>query len=95
MRLGEPDGSGRRRPEPVAGSTFALPADTVVKAIGRQMRPELASWGIELDPVTGRTSDPKVFAGGDVLNGGASVVEAVRDGKRAARAIHARLEGSC
>jgi glutamate synthase (NADPH/NADH) small chain len=97
MRLGEPDASGRRRPEPLPRSEFTLPADTVVKAIGQQPRRELADWvsALELeqggavcvDPATGRTSSPKVFAGGDVTNGGASVVEAVREAKRAARAI--------
>ena len=51
MRLGEPDESGRRRPEPVPGSEFALPADTVVKAIGQRPRAEFAGWidGLELD----------------------------------------------
>jgi len=97
MRLVEPDASGRRRPEPLPGSEFTLPADTVVKAIGQQPRRELADWisGLELDgagtvhvdPATGQTSNPKFFAGGDVVNGGVSAVEAVRDGKRAARAI--------
>ncbi len=87
MRLGEPDESGRRRPEPVAGSEFTLPADTVVKAIGQRARAEFAEWLEGVDSDTGRTGTAKVFAGGDVLNGGATVVEAVRDGKRAALAI--------
>ncbi len=97
MRLGEPDASGRRRPEPVPESEFTLPADTVVKALGQQPRRELADWisGLDLDdagtvhvdPTTGQTSNPKFFAGGDVVNGGVSAVEAVRHGKRAARAI--------
>ncbi len=96
MRLGEPDESGRRRPEPVPDSEFLIPADTVVKAIGQRPRAELPEWipGLELeggavkvDAATGRTGNPKFFAGGDVVNGGASVVEAVRDAKRAARAI--------
>jgi glutamate synthase (NADPH/NADH) small chain len=97
MRLGEPDASGRRRPESLPDSEFTLPADTVVKALGQQPRRELADWiaGLELDgagtvhvdPETGQTSNPKFFAGGDVVNGGVSAVEAVRDGKRAAGAI--------
>jgi glutamate synthase (NADPH/NADH) small chain len=73
-------------------------ADTAVKAIGQRPRPELAEWaeafGLALDhgrpvvdPDTGRTSNPKLFTGGDAVSGGATVVEAVRDGKRAARAI--------
>ncbi|HXZ58131.1 MAG TPA: NAD(P)-dependent oxidoreductase [Gaiellaceae bacterium] len=96
MRLGARDTSGRRRPEPLPGSEFTLPADTVVKAIGQQPRRELADWiaGLELDDAgtvhvaaSGQTSNPKYFAGGDLVNGGISAVEAVRDGKRAARAI--------
>jgi dihydropyrimidine dehydrogenase (NAD+) subunit PreT len=97
MELGEPDESGRRRPEPVPGSEFALPADTAVKAIGQRGHDELAelvavlrlSRGrVEVDPATGRTSSPKFFAGGDAVNGGVSAVEAVREAKLAARAIH-------
>jgi glutamate synthase (NADPH/NADH) small chain len=80
MRLGEPDESGRRRPVPVDGSTFVLPCDTLVKAIGQ------AGPRIEVDE-SGQTSDPRVFAGGDAVNGGSSVVEAVREGRDAAVAI--------
>jgi dihydropyrimidine dehydrogenase (NAD+) subunit PreT len=96
MSLGAPDDSGRRRPEPVAGSEFVLPADTAIKAIGQCGHEELASWVgglhveggvVEIDPLTGQTRNPKFFAGGDAVNGGATVVEAVRDGKRAAQAI--------
>ena len=91
MRLGEPDASGRRSPTPVDGSEFMLLADTAVKAIGQQPRSELASWLEGFDPATGRTAHPKVFAGGDLVSGGATVVEAVRDGKRAAKAIDESL----
>jgi dihydropyrimidine dehydrogenase (NAD+) subunit PreT len=96
MELGEPDASGRRRPEPVPGSEFRIPADTAVVAIGQRPRAELLDWidGLELergrlkvDSGTGRTGNPKFFAGGDAVNGGASVVEAVAGAKRAARAI--------
>ena len=94
MRPGPPDESGRRRPMPVPGSEFGLRVDTVVKAIGQQTRPELAAFdGLELDwgkvvvDENGRTSNRRVFAGGDAVNGGDSVVEAVRHGKRAAAAI--------
>jgi glutamate synthase (NADPH/NADH) small chain len=91
MRLGE-DGSLRA----VEGSEFFLPADTAVTAIGQRPRPELADrlegLGLDggvlaVDPETGRTGNPKVFAGGDVANGGTSAVQAVEDAKRAARAI--------
>jgi glutamate synthase (NADPH/NADH) small chain len=95
MKLGEPDESGRRRPEPVPGSEFTLPADCAIKAIGQQPRAELLDWidGLELRggaltiDEDGRTGNPKFFSAGDVTNGGATVVEAVRGAKRAARAI--------
>lgn len=91
MQLGEPDESGRRRPQPVPGSEFALRADTVVKAIGQRVRPEFAALLATADPETGRTADPRIFAGGDAVNGGSSVVEAVREAKRAADAIDGGL----
>jgi glutamate synthase (NADPH/NADH) small chain len=95
MKLGEPDESGRRRPEPVPGSEFTLPADCAIKAIGQQPRAELLDWvdGLELRggvleiDQDGRTGNPKFFSAGDVTNGGATVVEAVRGAKRAARTI--------
>jgi len=99
MALGEPDESGRRRPVPVEGAMFTLAADTAVKAIGQQPRNELADWidGLELEhgkvrvDGDGRTGNRRFFCGGDAINGGASVVEAVRDGKRAAEAIDREL----
>lgn len=96
MRLGAADADGRPRPEPVPGSEFVVEADTAVKAIGQTPRRELLSWidGIELeagvlrvDPATGATVNPKYFAAGDATNGGATVVEAVREAKVAARGI--------
>lgn len=100
VRGGPPDASGRRRPVPVPGSEFDLRADTVVKAIGQRPRPELSGrfGGLELEHGNlvvddeGRTTNRVVFAGGDAVNGGASVVEAVRQGKRAALAIDRSLE---
>jgi glutamate synthase (NADPH/NADH) small chain len=86
MRLGAPDDSGRRRPEPVAGSEFVVPVDTVVKAIGQRPREEFLSVLESVDE-DGRTPNPKIFAAGDAVNGGMSVVQAVREAKRAARAI--------
>ena len=100
--LGEPDASGRRRPQEVAGSEFLIPADTVVEAIGQRPRAAFLGWidGVELDrgkivvdPETGRTGNPKYFAAGDAVNGGATVVEAVRAAKVAASAIDAWLGG--
>jgi glutamate synthase (NADPH/NADH) small chain len=91
MQLGEPDASGRRRPEPVPDSEFVIPVDTVVKAIGQRPRDEFRAL---LDAVDeeGRTSDPKVFAAGDAINGGASVVQAVREAKRAVAALEKALQ---
>ncbi len=102
MRLGEPDASGRRRPEPVPGTEFVLQVDTVIKALGQRPRTEFLEKipGLELegglvviDPQTGQTSNPKYFAGGDCINGGATVVQAVHDGKLAAGGIDQFLSG--
>ncbi len=96
MELGEPDKSGRRRPVPVAGSEYELPADIVVAAIGTLANPlltqtcpqlKLNKWGnIEID-ANHMTSVPGVFAGGDIVRGGATVILAMGDGKNAAAAI--------
>ncbi|KIH76088.1 sulfide dehydrogenase (flavoprotein) subunit SudA [Geoalkalibacter ferrihydriticus] len=101
MELGEPDASGRRRPMPVAGSDFELPAEVVVNALGTRANPlltatepelKLNKWGnIESDE-NGATSLPGVFAGGDIVRGGATVILAMGDGKRAAAAIDAYLK---
>ena len=100
MELGEPDASGRRRPVPVPGSEFELPADIVVVAIGTAANPlltatcpnlKLNKWGnIEVDE-SHATSIPGVFAGGDIVRGGATVILAMGDGKNAAAAIHQYL----
>jgi dihydropyrimidine dehydrogenase (NAD+) subunit PreT len=99
--LGEPDADGRRRPHEIPGSEFVLPVDTVVKAIGQRPRAEFLSWiegiGLEngriaVDPPTGQTANPRYFAAGDACNGGATVVEAVREGKLAARGVHEWLD---
>ena len=102
MKLGEPDDSGRRRPEPIEGADFDLPVDTIIKAIGQRPREEFLSlidgleleWGrIKIDPKTGQTTNPKYFAAGDAINGGATVVQAVGDAKLAAAGIEAFLQG--
>ncbi len=102
MALGEPDASGRRRPEPIPGSEFIIEADMVVVAIGTRSNPLLTStapdlrvnqWGyIETDPY-GMTSMPGVFAGGDIVRGAATVILAMGDGKRAAASIASYLSG--
>jgi len=101
MELGEPDASGRRRPVPIEGSEFELPADVVVVAIGTRANPlltaecpelKLNKWGnIETDE-NQMTSIPGVFAGGDIVRGGATVILAMGDGKRAANAIDQYLQ---
>lgn len=101
MNLVEPDESGRRAPVPVEGSEFTVEADMVVLAIGET--PDLAflpkeiditeAGTIAVDPFTMETSVPGVFAGGDVVSGPASVVEAIVAGKRAASSIERYLKG--
>jgi glutamate synthase (NADPH/NADH) small chain len=103
MELGEPDESGRRRPQPVDGSGFVIDCDMVVVAIGTRSNPLLTAssaglkvneWGyIETDGA-GMTSIPGVFAGGDIVRGAATVILAMGDGKRAAAAIDAYLLGA-
>ncbi len=98
-RLGDPDSSGRRKPEPVPGSEWTLEAQLAIEAIGN--RPDAADWSglvktsaaglIVTDEDKRRTSAAPVFAGGDITRGAGLVVEAVQDGKRAARAIRAAL----
>ncbi len=95
-KLGEPDSSGRRRPEPIPGTEFALEVDAVVFAIGQkpnkvlyQEVPELKTtkWGTLIVDEKYRTTMRGVFAGGDAVRGEATVVLAMGDGKRAAKAI--------
>jgi glutamate synthase (NADPH/NADH) small chain len=101
MRPGEPDSSGRPRPEPVPGSEFDLPVDMVIKALGQETHDPLLAKieGLARDggkvrvDVGFRTGNPKYFAGGDCVNGGKEVVHAVAEGKAAARAIHRYLGG--
>ncbi len=99
MRPGEPDASGRRRPEPIPGSTFELAADHAFTAIGEEVETSLvadlveAAGGRLLADRWGRTSRAAVFAGGDAATGAGTVVEAIGSGRRAAEAIDAWLAG--
>ncbi len=96
MELGEPDASGRRSPKPIPNSEFILDCDAVVVAIGTRANPlltatcpdlKLNKWGnIETDE-NGMTSIPGIFAGGDIVRGAATVILAMGDGKRSAKAI--------
>jgi dihydropyrimidine dehydrogenase (NAD+) subunit PreT len=90
-------GPGRKL-EPVPGSEYDVPCDLVIPALGQSrlvgMLPvDIASGSIVIDRPTGRTSNPKYYAGGDCVNGGREVVDAVADGKRAALAIAEALNG--
>ena len=87
MELGEPDAGGRARPEPVPGSEHVIPAQTAIIAIGQQPRPDFADLLEGFDPETGRANHSRFYAAGDATNGGATVVEAVREGKLAARTV--------
>ena len=101
MELGEPDASGRRKPQVIPGSEFVLKCDVVVVAIGTKANPlltatcpelKLNKWGnIEADE-NGMTSIPGVFAGGDIVRGAATVILAMGDGKNAAKAIDSYLK---
>ncbi len=99
-RLGEPDGRGRRKPEPIPGSEFALEADMVVRAVGQKPVTDFlrAVPGIELRNdgtlvvnEQYQTDNAKYFAGGDCANGGKEVVDAVAEGMAAARGLDAWL----
>ena len=90
--LTEPDARGRRHAKPIPGSEFDVGCDMVIPALGQSrltalLHVEIDAGVIVVDRPTGRTSNPKYYAGGDCVNGGREVVDAVADGKRAALAI--------
>jgi glutamate synthase (NADPH/NADH) small chain len=97
MELGEPDDSGRRRPIPIEGSEFDMPVDTVVMALGTRPNPlvfresgglERTRWGtVVANEETGETTKKRVWAGGDVVTGAATVISAMGAGKSAAKDI--------
>ncbi|MBC7190025.1 FAD-dependent oxidoreductase, partial [Candidatus Aerophobetes bacterium] len=96
MRLAEPDSSGRRKPVPIEGSEFKMDADTVIFAIGQAPSLEGLPFGegkIKVDPLTLQTDIKGVFAGGDVVTGPATVIEAMAMGKKAAFAIDLFISG--
>ncbi|NYT01164.1 MAG: FAD-dependent oxidoreductase, partial [Methanosarcinales archaeon] len=102
MELGEPDSSGRRRPLPKAGSEQVLELDLAVLALGSSPNPLLprSTDGLDLNPrgtiradPRGRTSLPGVWAGGDIVTGGATVISAMGAGKLAAMDIDCWLKG--
>jgi len=101
MELGEPDKSGRRSPVPIKGSESKMKVDAVVCAIGNSPNPLIPmstpglaigkKGNIEADEETGKTSIDKIWAGGDVVTGAATVISAMGAGRKAARSIHEAL----
>jgi glutamate synthase (NADPH/NADH) small chain len=101
MELGEPDASGRRRPVPIEGSEFIMDVDLVVVSIGNSPNPlipqsvpdlEVGKWGnIEVDWDTMATNLEGVYAGGDIVRGGATVILAMGDARIAAMEMHTYL----
>ncbi len=103
MELGEPDASGRRRPVPMDNSNFIMDCDLAIVAIGTGPNPiifettpdlERNKWGyINVNPETNETSKEFVYAGGDIVTGSATVIEAMGAGRIAANAMHHKLSG--
>ncbi len=103
MELGEPDDSGRRRPVPIEGSEYVIDTDMVVISIGNGSNPLIKRTTPEIetsrkgtlvvDDETMKTSKEKVYAGGDIVTGGATVILAMGAGRKAAKAIHEELMG--
>ena len=103
MQLGEPDASGRRSPEPIPGATETLDADVVIVAVGVSPNPivprsikglELGRKGTIVVNDDMQSSIPAIFAGGDIVRGGATVILAMGDGRRAAAAMSKKLQQS-
>ncbi|MEE4258455.1 MAG: NADPH-dependent glutamate synthase [Bacteroidales bacterium] len=102
MELGEPDASGRRRPVPIEGSEFYIDVDTVVVSVGVSPNPlipkaladlKVTDWGtIVVDKDTMQSSIPELFAGGDIVRGGATVILAMGDGRKAAAGMHKYIQ---
>jgi glutamate synthase (NADPH/NADH) small chain len=104
MELGEPDDSGRRRPVPIADAIEIIPIDAAIVAIGNGSNPiinsttpdlEVNRWGnILVDEATMKTNKKGVFAGGDIVTGGATVILAMGAGRTAAKTIDEYLNNS-
>lgn len=101
MELGEPDASGRRRPVPIEGDTEWVDVDEVIVSVGVAPNPlipssfsglEITKWGtIVVNQNTMQSADKTIFAGGDIVRGGATVILAMGDGRKAAKAMHEQL----
>ena len=103
MELGEPDESGRRSPVPVEGKTVTIPVDLVIVAVGVSPNPLIPSSvaGLEISKKGTivvndgmQSAIPTIFAGGDIVRGGATVILAMSDGRKAAAAMHEYLSNS-
>ncbi|MFR9165753.1 MAG: NADPH-dependent glutamate synthase [Dysgonomonas sp.] len=104
MELGEPDASGRRRPVPIDGATEWMEVDEVIVSVGVSPNPLIPHTfsGLNVTPKgtivinqeTMQTDLPDVFAGGDIVRGGATVILAMGDGRKAAAAMHEKLSNS-
>jgi len=104
MELGEPDASGRRSPKVIEGSEYNIDVDLVIVAVGVSPNPLIPSalndlkvsrWGtIEVDKETMQSSIPELFAGGDIVRGGATVILAMGDGRKAAAGMDKYLKAS-
>ncbi len=102
MELGEPDSSGRRRPVPIEGSEYELETDLVIVSVGVSPNPlipsslpdlKMSRWGtIVVDEKEMQSSIPELFAGGDIVRGGATVILAMGDGRNAAAGMHRYLQ---
>ena len=102
MELGEPDESGRRRPVPIEGSEYFIDVDTVIVSVGVSPNPlipaslkdlNVTRWKtIVVDDETMQSSIPDIFAGGDIVRGGATVILAMGDGRKAAAGMHKYLQ---
>lgn len=103
MELGEPDASGRRRPVPIEGAVETIEVDEVIVSVGVSPNPLIprAFQGLEVsrkgtivvDEASMRSALPDVYAGGDIVRGGATVILAMGDGRKAAAAMDAALQG--
>jgi formate dehydrogenase beta subunit len=102
MKLGEPDTSGRRRPEPIRGSEFVIETDLIIAAVGEEpdlsfivgdMAGAVDKGFIKADPLTLATNIKSVFAGGDAVTGAATVIQAMAAGRKAAKSIDKYLRG--
>jgi glutamate synthase (NADPH/NADH) small chain len=101
MKLGEPDASGRRKPVEIEGDRIWVDVDEVIVSVGVSPNPlipstfsglEVTSWGtVVVNSETMQTADETIFAGGDIVRGGATVILAMGDGRKAAKAMHASL----